>query len=437
MNMHPVRATFCAVLRRALVALGLVAVPNFVSAASPSPAEKLASTSRNAEASVAAERAHHLAELGVDGWHAAGTTGRGIKVAVLDGGFRGYKQFLGSALPAHVEAKTFRKDGNFEARDTQHGILCAEVVHTLAPDAELILANWDEDDADSFLKAVKWARDEGARIITCSIIMPRLSDGEGGGPIHAALAKALGDGKRSGDMLCFASAGNTATRHWFGQFHANAAGFHEWKTGVVDNALTPWGDDKVSVELCSKPGSRYELFVFDDSIGAELTHSPLSMTQNPAVRFEPKAGHDYRVRLKLLAGPGGAFHVVSLHSDLTEVNRPGSVAFPGDGPEVVAVGAVDHAGRLTSYSAIGQSNSAVKPDLVAPVPFLSAWRARPFAGTSAAAPQAAALAALVWSRHPDWKSPSVRSALQFSAHDLGIPGPDPETGYGLVHLPAK
>ena len=93
--------------------------------------------------------------------------------------------------------------------------------------------------------------------------------------------------------------------------------------------------------------------------------------------------------------------------------------------------------RLTSYSAIGQPNCAVKPDLVAPVPFLSSWRARPFAGTSAAAPQAAALAALVWSRHPDWKSPAVRSALQHSAHDLGIPGPDPETGYGLVHLPAK
>src|SRR5260370_24807572 len=115
------------------------------------------------------------------------------------------------------------------------------------------------------------------------------------------------------------------------------------------------------------------------------------MAVNPMVRFEPKAGHDYGVRLKLLDGPGGAFHLVSLHSDLSEVNRPGSVAFPGDGPEVVAVGAVDHGGRLTSYSACGTPNCAVKPDLVAPVPFLSSWRDPPFTGTSAASPQAPAV----------------------------------------------
>src|SRR5262249_47397464 len=108
---------------------------------------------------------------------------------------------------------------------------------------------------------------------------------------------------------------------------------------------------------------------------------------------------------------------------------------PADGPEVVAVGAVDHSGQLTSYSACGVPASKVKPDLVAPVPFISSFRDRPFAGTSAAAPQAAGLAALVWSRHLDWKAEAVRKLLQSSAHDLGVPGPDPETGFGEIHLP--
>ena len=63
--------------------------------------------------------------------------------------------------------------------------------------------------------------------------------------------------------------------------------------------------------------------------------------------------------------------------------------------------------------------------------------ARPFTGTSAAAPQAAGLAALVWSRHPDWTAAQVQEALRTAARDLGPAGHDFETGYGLIHLPGK
>src|SRR4051794_39344704 len=45
------------------------------------------------------QRALHLARLGVDRWHAAGTAGRGVKIAILDTGFRGYRAQLGKALP--------------------------------------------------------------------------------------------------------------------------------------------------------------------------------------------------------------------------------------------------------------------------------------------------------------------------------------------------
>src|SRR5262249_53367840 len=130
-----------------------------------------------------------------------------------------------------------------------------------------------------------------------------------------------------------------------------------------------------------------------------------------------------------------SFHIVALHAGLSESTVAGSVAFPADGPEVIAVGAVDRAGKRLSYSACGSESVRAKPDLVAPVPFDSAWRAKPFAGTSAAAPQAAALAALLWSRSPDWTAERVRSTLSKSATDLGPPGYDTETGFGLVHLP--
>src|SRR5438874_470963 len=110
-------------------------------------------------------RQQHIATLGADRWQAAGFRGRGVKIAVLDTGFRGYHDFLGKTLPDHVVARSFRTDHNLEARDSQHGILCAEVIHALAPDAELILADWDAGRDDEFLAAVRWAHGQGARVI--------------------------------------------------------------------------------------------------------------------------------------------------------------------------------------------------------------------------------------------------------------------------------
>src|SRR5258708_24576021 len=57
------------------------------------------SAARSSDARPTLQRLKHLARLGVDRWHAARQRGRGIKIAVLDSGFRGYRQFLGTALP--------------------------------------------------------------------------------------------------------------------------------------------------------------------------------------------------------------------------------------------------------------------------------------------------------------------------------------------------
>src|SRR6266542_176992 len=88
-----------------------------------------------------------------------------------------------STRASEATVRSFRNDGNLEARDSQHGILCAEVLHALAPEAELLLANWEPDRPDRFLDAVRWAKEQGAKIISCSLIMPSWSDGEGGGAV--------------------------------------------------------------------------------------------------------------------------------------------------------------------------------------------------------------------------------------------------------------
>ncbi len=385
--------------------------------------------------------AQQQARLGADRWQASGFRGQGVKVAVLDTGFRGYRKFLGTALPSRVTVHSFRDDGDLEGKDSEHGIMCAEVIHALAPDAELLLANWDWDCPDQFLEAVRWARQQGARVISCSCIMPSWSDGDGNGAIHRVLAGLLGSGASPGDVLCFASAGNTTDRHWGGAFKDSGAGFHEWQPGQKDNLLRPSGEEPVVVELYAHPGSSYALYVYDDATGKEVEHArttgPEEDRSSVAVRFPAHVDRAYRVRVRLLHGPGGPFHLTTTYCTLSITVARNNICFPADGATVVAMGAVDDQGQRQAYSACGPNSSRPKPDFVAAVPVPTQVRARPFGGTSAAAPQGAALAALLFSRHLSWSPDQVRGALRLAALDLGPPGHDYETGYGLLRLPRE
>jgi hypothetical protein len=415
-----------------LAALLLVLIPRTFAASIPNP------TAQTVDANPSALRARLMADMGIPAWHAKGWRGQGVKVAVLDSGFRGYKAHLGEALPEHVTARSFRIDGNLEAKDSQHGILCGEVVHSIAPNAELLFANWDAERPEQFLEAVRWARRKGARIITCSLIMPTWSDGEGGGEVHKALAEALGKGDQADDALFFASAGNTAQRHWGGSFHNGGDGLHEWAPGRTDNLIRPWEGEKPSVELCWRPGAVYELSVQDLTAEHEAGRCEAKIGEGhccAAVKFDPEAGHTYAARVRLVRGTPGSFHLTVLGGGLEETTLHGSVSFPADGGEVIAVGAEDRQGRRQEYSSCGPNGPSLKPDFAAVVPFPSMWRTQPFSGTSAAAPQAAGLAALLRSAHPDWTVTRSRGALLGAARHADAANLTSEVGRGEVHLP--
>jgi subtilisin family serine protease len=102
---------------------------------------------------------------------------------------------------------------------------------------------------------------------------------------------------------------------------------------------------------------------------------------------------------------------------------------------VIAVGAVDAAGHRWAYSSCGPNSTAPKPDLTATVPFPSTVRTQPFSGTSAAAPQAAALAALLWARTPSDRASTIREKLRDAAERFGTARHDDEKGFGRLRLP--
>jgi hypothetical protein len=115
----------------------------------------------------------------------------------------------------------------------------------------------------------------------------------------------------------------------------------------------------------------------------------------------------------------------------------GSVPNKSDaGGGVISVGAVDwltpHA--VEFFSSRGPTRDGrLKPEIVAPdgvstsVPGLS-----PFFGTSAAAPHAAGVAALLLSRNPGLTPSQLSDQLKGTAVDLGSPGPDNTFGFGRV-----
>src|SRR5262245_32831229 len=123
----PTRAPF----RTLSVCCGLLliaAAPAGPADEAPSPRRAPETSNSTAVPSAAGAVSRALALVGADRWHAAGQRGRGLTVAVLDSGFRGWHDHLGAALPTadHVRARSFRLDGSFESRNSQHGILCAE-----------------------------------------------------------------------------------------------------------------------------------------------------------------------------------------------------------------------------------------------------------------------------------------------------------------------
>lgn len=386
-------------------------------------------------------------KLGIERWHQQGYRGQGVKVAILDSGFRNYRDFLGRVLPRKVTVRSFRRDEDLEARNSQHGILCAEAIHALAPEAELLLANWEPNQPAAFLQALHWARQQGASIVSCSLIMPSWSDGEGGGAVNRAITQLVGSGKQPGDVLFFASAGNTAQRHWCGTFHRDPHGYHQWEPGRTGNTLIPWEEERIAVELYGRSAGSYRLEVRDaltgECVGQSLLHCLGETAQEGScalVRFLPRPQRRYLVKIQEISSADRAetepFHLVVLGGSLMHTTSHGSIACPADGPGALAIGAVNAAGQRWDYSSCGPNSRWPKPDFVAPVPFPSLWRERPFSGTSAAAPQAAALAAVCWSKHADWTAEQVRQALRESALDLGPPGHDWETGYGMVMAPS-
>jgi serine protease len=113
-------------------------------------------------------------------------------------------------------------------------------------------------------------------------------------------------------------------------------------------------------------------------------------------------------------------------------NSGGEALYPAAYSTVLSVGASDREDRRASFSAAG-----ARLDLLAPgVDILSTWSGVPYfarSGTSMAAPHVAGAAALLLAQRPGRTPAEVRACLRVAATDLGPPGRDDDTGWGLLN----
>ena len=153
-----------------------------------------------------------VAAIHAQAWHSAGITGAGSKVAIIDVGFVGLAaaQTAGD-VPVSVTTADFCSGGF--STGTSHGTAVTEIVHEIAPDAQLLLACVDS--ASQLAAAETWAIAQGAKIINHSVGWFNTARGDGQGESARPTASSP-TRQRTGSWVN--AAGNSAQQHWSGAF---------------------------------------------------------------------------------------------------------------------------------------------------------------------------------------------------------------------------
>ena len=400
--------------------------------------------------------------------------GTGIKIGVLSDGVDSLADRQASGdVPANVTILSG------QAGSGDEGTAMLEIVHDLAPGAELLFATALNGQA-SFADNIDALRAAGADVIVDDIFYfaePTFQDG--------VIAQAVNSVTNQG-ALYFSSAGNSGNLNdgtsgtWEGDFVAIDAPAvlgqgviaHDFEGGnnanriVVDPPFVmtlSWADSQ------GNSGNDYDLYLLSPDLTQvfDASTNVQSGTQNPFELIDSGPFNDVGNRLVIVKTSGEDRYLhLNTHRGQLEFATAGQTSGHAAASGAFGVAAVDVAtangGTFTggsdnpveTFSSDGprrmffdENGSPItpgnfsstggvvlqKPDLAAADGVMTSTPGfDPFFGTSAAAPHAAAIAALVLDVDPNLTPAEVRDVLTSTALDIEAVGVDRDSGYGIV-----
>jgi hypothetical protein len=444
-----------------------------------------------------ARRAHHRTNVGTvtsQGDHVLradtaratfGLDGSGVMVGVLSDSFNCIGDAAGDIATGDLSAVTVLQEEPGCASGTDEGRAMLQIVHDVAPGASLAFATAFTGQA-GFANNIRALRDAGATVIVDDVIHidePMFQDG--------VVAQAVDEVKASG-VAYFSAAGNNARRayeHAFvpGQFLAPGTfggGFfggtaHNFGGTVMQRVAAPGGGtfslalqwDSPFFSVSGAPGTRNDLDVYLISGGQVVTAGTTDnlLARDPVeslgVVCSAPFGSQCVGFIVIVnhsgANPGRFKYVVFSaggNPTLSPATNSGTIYGHANANGAVAVGAVNYKTPTTLETFSSGGTTPVlfdtsgdllvpadprqfKPEIVAPdgtdttfFGFDTDGTGFPnFFGTSASAPHAAAVAALLLEAVPTLTPDEVRTTLENTAQNLGPAGFDINTGFGLIH----
>ena len=377
--------------------------------------------------------------------HAAGAKGQGVKVAIIDGGFKGADK-LKEDMPSRWWHRDYTGAGIYAGTDA-HGTACAEIIHDVAPEAELYL--YKVEDIVDMENAKDRCIQNGVAIVNYSATWVSEGFGDGRGIICDIVNDAADNG-----ILWVNAVGNYAHKHYAGFWHdSDADDRHNFAAGDdAVNFVAEIGDFvRVTLTWDDWPTTTadYDLYLYHQDAFGNIKE----VAKSTDVQGDGGAPVEFIEYFAVQEGTYGVsvvrvgeaepkkLRVWSWHHDIEYPVLASSLGIPADARGALSVGAIHHdqwdLGILASYSSRGPTaDGRIKPDLVAPsgVTTASYGADKLFGGTSAAAPHVAGAAALLKSANPSLSRDDLWNALVEATVDLGAPGKDDSTGYGKLVL---
>ena len=400
--------------------------------------------------------------IGMERWHEAGHTGAGQRIGILDIFGTGELEFAISEERVPTPAGAFcRHRGQqclltIQRQGVSHGVAVAEIIHQMAPNAELYLATVTT--LSDLSEAIDWFIENDVTVINRSETSELDGPGDGTGPTASIVDRAV-----ENDIVWVSAAGNaagTAARgghNWVGTFNdPDGNGFHNFANGSERLGFTcgflagmrwdDWDDTTIATD--------YDIFIFDEltqnrpeALGFDEQTSPadLPLEHIETVCSGPSDRDYIAIRQFADEEPDGndTIQILGNVIALDEWVNARSATGPGNdsaNPGALTVGATVSPIDLTiaDFSSQGPTfDGRIGIDLLGPscLPIPDFFNFC-FSGTSASAPVVAGAVAVLRGAEVIEEAAEADTVARLIVQDLGAPGPDPLYGYGSLSIPS-